>query len=191
MPTLLIIGVMLGSAVTALVSVLLVATDPQRAQAFIAWGLGSFSGTSQTDVLILGACTVIGLGAALFTVKPLNALLLGENYARTMGVNVTRARIGVLVGASVLTGAVTAFCGPIGFLGIAVPHAARRIIGISDHRFLVPATIACGASAALACSILSLLPDQVIPINVITSLVGAPVVVAIVLRSRSIQGVAA
>lgn len=188
--TLLIIGVMIGSAITALVSLLLTWTNPQRAQAFIAWGLGSFSGTAERDVAILGGFTVLGLAVALTTVKPLNALLLGENYAKTMGVNVARARGSVLVGASLLTGVVTAFCGPIGFLGIAVPHAARRLIGTSDHRFLIPATIICGAGAALGCSILSLLPGQVIPINVITSLVGAPVVVAILLRSKSVQGVA-
>lgn len=187
--TLLIVGVMIGSAVTAFVSLLLIWTDPQRAQQFISWGLGSFSGTTESDLVVLGGCTALGLAVAALSVKPLNALLLGENYARSLGVDVRRARLVVLVGAALLTGVVTAFCGPIGFIGIAVPHAARRLIGTSDHRVLVPTTILCGASAALACSTLSVLPGQVIPINVITSLIGAPIVVAILLRSKAIQGV--
>lgn len=189
--TLLIIGVMIGSAVTALVSLMLTWTDPQRAQQFIVWGLGSFSGTTNAEIAVLAGCTLAGLALAGLAVKPLNALLLGEGYARSMGVDVRRARAVVLAGASALTGVVTAFCGPIGFLGIAVPHAARRLVGTSDHRVLMPATALTGASAALGCSILSLLPAQIIPVNVITSLVGAPVVVAILLRSRSVQGVPA
>lgn len=189
--TLLIIGVMLGSAVTALVSLLLIWTDPQRAQQFIAWGLGSFGGTTSRDLAILFGCSAAGLVAALLSIKPLNALLLGEAYARSMGVDVRRARVVVLVGSSLLTGVVTAFCGPIGFIGIAAPHVARRLIGTSDHRSLLPAAALTGACAALGCSIVSLLPGQAIPINVITSLIGAPVVVAILLRSKSIQGVAA
>ena len=183
--TLLIIGVM------ALVSLLLIWTDPQRAQQFIAWGLGSFGGTTSRDLAILFGCSAAGLVAALLSIKPLNALLLGEAYARSMGVDVRRARVVVLVGSSLLTGVVTAFCGPIGFIGIAAPRVARRLIGTSDHRSLLPAAALTGACAALGCSIVSLLPGQAIPINVITSLIGAPVVVAILLRSKSIQGVAA
>lgn len=189
--TLLIIGVMLGSAVTALVSLMLTWADPQRAQQFIAWGLGSFSGTTDRDVAVLLGCTAAGLLVAVLAVKPLNALLLGEAYARSMGVDVRRARLVVLIGSAVLTGVVTAFCGPIGFIGIAAPHVARRLIGTSDHRVLLPAAVLTGACAALGCSIVSLLPGQAIPINVITSLIGAPLVVAILLRSKSVQGVAA
>lgn len=189
--TLLIIGIMLGSAVTALVSLLLIWTDPQRAQQFISWGLGSFGGTTRQDLVVLFGCTAAGLLVATLSVKPLNALLLGESYARSMGVDVRRVRAIVLVGASMLTGVVTAFCGPIGFIGIAAPHLARRLVGTSDHRTLLPAAALTGTCAALGCSIVSLLPGQALPINVITSLVGAPVVVAILLRSKSIQGVAA
>lgn len=189
--TLLIIGVMLGSAVTALVSLMLAWSAPERAQQYISWGLGSFSGTSGTDIPIMVACTVVGLLVTAGSVKFLNALLLGETYARSVGVDVRRARLLVLVNASILTGVITAFCGPIGFIGIAAPHAARRIIGTSDHQVLMPATALVGALGALGCVIVSVLPGQVIPINVITSLVGAPIVVAIILRSRSIQGVSA
>ncbi|MDO5683774.1 MAG: iron ABC transporter permease [Propionibacteriaceae bacterium] len=189
--TLLIIGVMLGSAVTAMVSLLLIWTDPLRAQQYISWGLGSFGGTTNQDLVILVGFTVLGVVVALLSIKPLNALLLGEAYAESVGVNVRRVRVVVLVGASLLTGVVTAFCGPIGFIGIAAPHVARRLIGTSDHRSLLPAAALVGACAALGCSIVSLLPGQVIPINVITSLIGAPIVVAILLRSKSIQGVSA
>ncbi|HHV20615.1 MAG TPA: iron ABC transporter permease [Propionibacterium sp.] len=189
--TLLIIGVMVGSAITALVSLLLAWTDPQRAQEFIVWGMGSFSGTSGADLWILGGCVIAGLAIAGLAVKPLNSLLLGEAYAKSVGVRVSRLRTLVLVNASLLTGTVTAFCGPIGFIGIAAPHAARRLIGTSDHRVLMPATALTGCCAALGCSVVSMLPGQVVPINVITSLLGAPIVVVMLLRSKALQGVAA
>lgn len=185
---LLIVGVMIGSAVTAFVSLLLSWTDPRQAQEFISWGLGSFSGTVEDELVVLTACVVLGLTTAALSLKQLNALLLGENYARSVGVNIRRARLSVLLSASLLTGAVTAFCGPIGFIGIAVPHAARRLVGTSNHHVLIPATALAGAVVALCCSIASTLGPYVIPINVITSLIGAPIVVAIVLRSKSIQG---
>jgi iron complex transport system permease protein len=187
--TLLVIGVMVGAAATALVSLLLTWTDPQRAQQFISWGLGSFSGTTTADLTVFGGVTAAGLLVAALSAKPLNALLLGENYARTMGLNVRRARIVTLLSASLLAGAVTAFCGPIGFLGIAVPHVARRLLGTSDHRVLLPATLLAGALTALLCAVASQTPGGVVPINVITSLIGAPVVIAILLRARSLQGV--
>lgn len=187
--TLLVIGVMVGSAVTALVSLLLTWTDPQRVQQFISWGLGSFSGTTNADLVVFGGVTAAGLLVAALSVKPLNALLLGENYARTMGLDVRRARIITLLSASLLAGGVTAFCGPIGFLGIAVPHVARRLLGTSDHRVLLPATLLAGALTALLCAVASQTPGGVLPINVITSLAGAPVVIVILLRARSLQGV--
>ncbi len=187
--TLLVIGVMAGAAATAVVSLMLTWTDPLRAQQFVAWGLGSFAGTTWADLGVFGPVTLAGLAVAWLSAKPLNALLLGENYARTMGLNVRRARLVTLLGASVLAGAVTAFCGPIGFLGIAVPHVARRLIGTSDHRVLLPATLLCGAVAALLCSVASHLPGGgVLPINVVTALVGAPIVIVVLLRSRRLDG---
>lgn len=189
--TLLVIGVMVGSAVAALVSLLLTWTDPQRVQQFISWGLGSFSGTTNADLAVFGGVTAAGLLVAALSAKPLNALLLGENYARTMGLDVRRARIITLLSASLLAGGVTAFCGPIGFLGIAVPHVARRLLGTSDHRVLLPATMLAGALTALLCAVASQTPGGVLPINVITSLAGAPVVIVILLRARSTQGATA
>lgn len=187
---LLIIGVMIGSAVTSLVSLLLVWTDPRQAQEFLTWGMGSFSGTVGDELVVLAACVGVGLVVAVLSAKPMNALLLGENYAQSMGVNVRRTRFVLLLGASLLTGAVTAFCGPIGFVGIAAPHAARRLVATSNHHVLLPATALTGAIAMALCSVASTVGPVVIPINVITSLVGAPIVVALLLRSKTVQGVA-
>ncbi|MEX5712287.1 iron ABC transporter permease [Parafrankia sp. FMc6] len=185
--TLLVIGVILNSAVGSLVSLLLTWTAPQRAIQYWMWSLGSFGGTSNGDLTVFAPVIGVGLGVALLTVKPLNALLLGENYARTLGLRLRRVRAATLLGASLLAGAVTAFCGPVAFLGIAVPHLARRLLGTADHRLLVPGTLLTGALLALLCSIGSQLPgtDQVVPINVITSLVGAPIVIAVLLRARA------
>ncbi|SFM82640.1 iron complex transport system permease protein [Pseudonocardia ammonioxydans] len=184
--TLLIVGVMIGSVTTAVVSLVLVWTDPRVAQQFIVWGLGSFDATNHDDLAVLVPVVVAGLLVALLLIKPLNAMLLGEGYARSMGVNVRRVRMLIMVSAAVLAGAVTAFCGPIGFIGIAIPHLARSLLGTSNHRVLVPATLVVGALTALACSIAShpMGTETVIPLNVVTSLVGAPVVIGVLLRGR-------
>jgi iron complex transport system permease protein len=184
--TLLIIGVMVGSLATAGVSLLLTVVDPQRAQQFIAWGLGSFSGTTAADLWIFAPVVAAGLAVALAAVKPLNALLLGEDYARSLGVRVGRTRLLILVSASVLAGVVTAFCGPVAFLGMAVPHLARLAVGTSDHRVLMPGALLTGATLALACAVAAHLPGAggPVPVNVITSVIGAPVVIAVLLRSR-------
>ncbi len=191
--TLLIIGVMIGSLATALVSLLLTWTDPQRAQQFIAWGLGSFAGTTWPDLAVLTPVAALGLLMALASVKPLNALLLGENYARSMGLTVRWARLAILLSSSVLAGVITAFCGPVAFIGMAVPHLARLLVGTSDHRVLLPATLLAGASVALACAVTSHLPGTggTVPLNVITSLIGAPVVITVLLRSRRLAAGAA
>jgi iron complex transport system permease protein len=184
--TLLLIGVMVGAAATAVVSVLLVYADPQRVQQFLLWGLGSFAGTSWPDLRPLLLVIIAGSAAAAFTVRALNALLLGESYARTMGIDVRRARLITVASASLLTGAATAFCGPIAFLGLAVPHLARIALGTSDHRVVLPAVVLMGAAVALACGIVSQVPgsDAVVPINAVTALIGAPIVVVVLLRSR-------
>ncbi|MGF0167285.1 FecCD family ABC transporter permease [Streptomyces koyangensis] len=191
--TLLVIGVMIGSAATAVVGVMLVYARPERAQQFVMWGLGSFSATTWPDLQVMLPVISAGLLAALLTAKRLNALLLGEDYARTMGLNVRRSRNLALVGTSLLAGAATAFCGPVAFLGLAVPHLTRVALGTSDHRALVPASMLAGAFLALACGLLSQPPgtDSVLPLSAITSLFGAPVVIAFLIRSRrGVQGVA-
>ncbi|WP_240134493.1 FecCD family ABC transporter permease [Streptomyces sp. MUM 178J] len=190
--TLLVIGVMIGSAATALVSVALVYARPERAQQFVIWGLGSFSATTWPDLAVMLPVIGAGLLTALLTAKRLNALLLGEDYARTMGLNVRRTRDLALLGTSLLAGAATAFCGPVAFLGLAVPHLTRVALGTSDHRALIPASMLAGAFLALACALLSRPPglDAVLPLNAITSLFGAPVVIAFLVRSRrGLQGV--
>jgi iron complex transport system permease protein len=190
--TLLIVGVMVGAVTTAVVSLVLVWTDPRTAQQFFVWGLGSVDGTSRADLVVLAPVVAAGLVVSAVLVKPLNALLLGEAYARSVGVDVRRVRAAVIVAAALLAGGVTAFCGPIAFVGIAVPHLARLLAGTSDHRVLLPATVLVGAVTMLACTIVShpAGSETVIPLNVVTSLVGAPVVIAVLLRSRRFAGAA-
>ncbi|WP_240109127.1 iron ABC transporter permease [Streptomyces sp. MUM 203J] len=191
--TLLVIGVMIGSAATAMVGVMLVYARPERAQQFVMWGLGSFSATTWPDLQVMLPVVGVGLLAALLTAKRLNALLLGEDYARTMGLNVRRSRDLALFGTALLAGAATAFCGPVAFLGLAVPHLTRVALGTSDHRALIPASMLAGAFLALVCALLSQPPgtDAVLPLNAVTSLFGAPVVITFLIRSRrGVQGVA-
>lgn len=188
--TLLLIGVMIGAASTALVSLALVYSDPQRVQQYLLWGLGSFAATGWADLRLLLPLVAVGLITAAMTIRPLNALLLGESYAATMGINVHRARIVTVASASLLAGVTTAFCGPIAFLGLVVPHVARIAVGTSDHRVVLPTVMLLGAVAALACGIVSQVPgsDLVIPINAVTALVGAPVVITVLLRARRGSG---
>ncbi|SFM71455.1 iron complex transport system permease protein [Pseudonocardia ammonioxydans] len=187
---LLVIGVMLGSVITAVVSLLLVWTDPQTAQQYLLWGLASVDGVARAELPVLATIVGAGLLGVVLLAKPLDGLLLGDDYARTAGVDVARVRLAVLVVAAVLAGTVTAFCGPIGFLGIAVPHLARAAVGTSRHRILIPATALTGAVAGLACAVVAHPPGAgtVVPLNVVTSLVGAPVVIAVLLRSRRLGG---
>lgn len=186
--TVLIIGLMAGYAVTSVVSVLVHSGLGrfERVRAYIAWGFGSFAGTTWAQIAVLAALVGIGLVVALALVKPLNALLLGDGYARSMGLRVGRTRLLVVAGSALLAGTVTAFCGPIAFLGVAVPHVARALLRTSDHRLVVPGCVLAGALAALVAGLVAQLPgsDASLPLNAVTSLVGAPVVVAVLLRLR-------
>ena len=187
--TVLIVGLMVGYVVTAVVSMLVYVADDEAIRNYIAWTLGSFRGTTWDELRILAPVVAAGVGVAAVTTKQLDALLLGDRYAATMGVSVRRARSTAVVAASVLAGAVTAFCGPIGFLGIAAAHIARSVLGTSSHRLLVPATVLVGALTALAAEAVAQLPgrDQVLPINVVTALLGAPIVIVILLRARRLS----
>jgi iron complex transport system permease protein len=184
--TVLILGLMFGYAVSAIVTVLVGASQPERLQQWAQWGFGSFSGVTWQRLELFGPLILFAVLIASLTTKQLNALLLGENYARSMGLSVRRVRFFTMLGASILGAMVTAFCGPISFLGIAVPHLCRGLLGSSDHRVLVPAVVLMGAAVALVAQIVSLLPGggAVLPLNAVTSLMGAPVVVAVLLRSR-------
>jgi iron complex transport system permease protein len=187
--TLLILGLMLGYLVSAVVSLLLYFSIPERIQAYISWTFGSFSGVTWEQMPILAVGVVIGLLLALSLTKSLNALLLGEGYARSLGMNVRRTRLAVVIATALLAGTVTAFCGPIGFIGIAVPHLCRSLFNTSDHRMLVPGTILMGAIVALAASLLAEVPGSnlVLPLNAITAMIGAPVVIGVILRQRNLQ----
>lgn len=182
--TLLILGLMLGYATGAVVSILIYFSVPEQIQAYITWTFGSFGGVTDRQLALLAPVIGGGLLLAWLLTKPLNALLLGEAYARSMGANVRRIRFGLIAGTSVLAGAVTAFCGPIAFLGVAIPHLCRALLRTSDHRILTPATMLMGALVALLADLVASVPGSrtILPLNAVTALLGAPVVVWIVLR---------
>ena len=182
--TLLILGLMFGYLVAALVSLLLYFALPERIQAYINWTFGSFSGVTGEQLPILALIVGAGLLLSAALIKPLNALLLGEDYARSLGMHLGRTRLGIVLATALLVSAVTAFCGPIAFIGIAVPHLCRGLLGSADHRLLLPGTILAGAGVALCASIIAELPGNnlVLPLNVVTALMGAPVVMLVVLR---------
>jgi iron complex transport system permease protein len=184
--TVLIFGLMFGYAVSAMVTVLVSAAQPERLQAWAQWGFGSFSGVPWERLQLFAPLILISLLLACAMTKQLNALLLGEHYARSMGVAVRQVRLLTMTGASVLAAVMTAFCGPIAFVGVAVPHLCRGLLGTSDHRVLVPAVILMGAIVALTAQLVSLLPGStgVLPLNAVASIVGAPVVVLVLWRSR-------
>ncbi|HMN27500.1 MAG TPA: iron ABC transporter permease [Caldilineaceae bacterium] len=186
---LLILGVMFGYLASALVSLLIYFSLPERIQSFTLWSAGSFAGVTWSQMRIFAPLLVVGLGLAGLLPKSLNALLLGETYARTLGLNVGRARLGIILSASLLAGTVTAFCGPIGFLGVAVPHLCRGIFNTADHRVLVPTTVFLGAIMALLADLIAQLPGSqyVLPLNVVTSLFGVPVIVWVILRQRQMR----
>jgi len=186
--TLLILGVLFGYATSALVTVLMHFSLAERIQAYIIWTFGSFGGVTWSQLRVLAPALLAGLALAALASKPLNALLLGERYARSMGVAVGRARLGVLVSTALLAGGVTAFCGPVGFIGVAVPHLVRAVLQCADHRILIPGTALAGALVALASDLIAQLPgsDAVLPLNAVTALVGAPVIAGIILRRRAL-----
>jgi iron complex transport system permease protein len=188
----LILGLMFGYAVSACVTMLVGASAPERLQQWAQWGLGSFGGVTWQRLALFGPLTIGGLLAAAVTPKQLNALLLGERYARSMGLAVAPARILTMAGASILAAVVTAFCGPISFVGVAVPHLCRGLCGTADHRVIVPAVVLMGAIVTLLAQVVSVLPGDgaVLPLNAITALMGAPTVVVVLLRARRQRGAA-
>lgn len=187
--SLLLIGLMIGALTSSIVSVLQFVSRAEDQQYYLVWTFGSISSLNWGEIQVLGLAVLTGVTIALISVKPLNAWLLGDNYATSMGINLKRSRMLIIVGTCILTGAVTAFCGPIAFVGLAVPHLARLVIDTTNHKILIPAVIISGASLMLFCDILSQLPGSgfIIPINAITSLVGAPVVIWVIVRSKKIR----
>lgn len=182
--TLLIVGLMFGSAVSALIAVLSYFSQAEQLKLFTVWSMGSLGSTQESQLWGFALATAIGLLPVLAMVKSYNAMLLGEAYAESMGVNVHKLRWSMIISTGVLAGSATAFCGPIAFIGIAVPHLARLVFRTGDHRVLFPASALIGAMVLLVCDAVSQLPGsaQTLPINAVTSLVGAPVVIWLILR---------
>lgn len=187
--TLLILGVLFGYATSALVTVLVHFSLAERIKSYLAWTFGSFGGVTWSQLQILAPVLVLGMALASLASKPLNALLLGESYAASMGVAVERSRYLILASTALLAGAVTAFCGPIAFLGVAVPHLVRGLLGTADHRLLIPASALAGAAVALTSDLVAQLPGShaVLPLNAVTSLIGAPVIAGVILRRRHLE----
>ena len=186
---LLIIGIMVGYLASSVISILNFRASADKVHQYVMWGMGDFSGVSVEKLPYFALFAVAGLIVALLLVKPLNTLLLGESYAQNLGINVRRTRLAILLCTGILTAATTAFCGPISFIGLAVPHVARLLLGSSNHKFLVPVTILSGAGIALLCNMLTILPggNEVLPLNAITPLIGAPVILYVIVNRRNIQ----
>lgn len=184
--TLLITGVMIGYIATAIIGVLKAYSTEEDIHAYVIWGLGSFSRVSGGQVNVFIGITAIILPFCMLLAKPMNMMLLGELNAIGLGLNVKRTRMMTIGMAGTLTAVVTAYCGPIMFIGLAVPHIARGIFKTSDHRILLPATMLCGMSLALVCNLVSKLPgaNGVIPINSVTALIGAPVALYVLLKRK-------
>ena len=183
---LLIIGIMVGYVASSAVSLLNFFATEEGVKSYMIWGMGNFGGVSLSQLPLFSTVTVAGLCCALLLVKPLNALLLGERYAENLGVNIVRTRNLLLLVTGLLTSVSTAFCGPVSFIGLAVPHIARMLLHTDNHRTLLPVTMLCGAAVGLLCSALCVLPGDsgLIPLNAVTPLVGAPVIVYVILKRR-------
>ncbi len=183
---LLIIGIMIGYIASSAIAILNFFATEEGVQSYMIWGLGNFGGVSMSQMPWFAGVTVIGLIGSLMLVKPLNALLLGERYAENLGVNITLTRNALLFITGLLTAVTTAFCGPVAFIGLAVPHIARMLTGTDNHRLLMPATILCGSIVALTCNIICIIPGNlgIIPLNAVTPIMGAPVIIYVILRHR-------
>ena len=186
---LLIIGLMFGSITSAIVSVLAYFSKAENLQRFIFWSFGSVGNLSTNQLILLSGIVALGVLLSVLSVKSLNAFLLGENYAQSLGVSLQKSRLTIIVAAGLLAGGITAFAGPIAFVGLAVPHLTRQIFDTMEHKVLIPAVILYGAILMLLCDTLAQLPNSasVLPINAITSLVGAPVVIWLLVRKRKMM----
>ncbi len=182
----LIIGLMFGSITSALVSVLSYFAPAEQLQRYIFWGFGSLGNLSWIDLLILFGIFIAGILLAIIAIKPLNTLLLGESYARSLGLNIKNSRFLIIAATGLLAGSITAFAGPIAFIGLAVPHLTRQLFHTSDHKILILGVILFGSIIMLLCDTIAQLPgtEYTLPINAITSLIGAPVVIWLLVRKR-------
>ena len=180
----LILGMMISSGVSAVVQILQYLSNEEALKSFVIWTMGSLGDVTTNQLHLMLPAVLLGLVVSVAVIKPLNLLLLGEQYARTMGLNVRRSRYLIFLSTTLLAGTVTAFCGPIGFVGLAIPHIARMLFSNADHRILLPASALCGAVTLLICDIVS--KSLTLPINTITALLGIPIVIWVVIRNKSI-----
>lgn len=187
--TILIVGLMFSSFSSAIVGVLTYFTSAEKLQKYTFWSMGSIGNVSWQNILILTIAVFIGLLLSVVSLKPLDALLLGENYARSMGLNISKTRYTIIIATSILAGSITAFAGPIAFIGLAVPHLSKLLFQTSNHKILFWSTLLIGAIIMLFCDMVSQLPgfDFTLPINAITSIIGAPIVIWLIVRKKSLQ----
>ena len=183
---LLIIGIMIGYITSSAISLLNFFATDQGVQSYMMWGLGNFGGVTMKQMPLFAGITVMALMGSLMLIKPLNALLLGEQYAENLGINTQRVRNYLLLVTGILAAVTTAFCGPVAFIGLAVPHIARLLLGTDNHQYLMPATILCGSAIALLCNIVCVLPGDagIIPLNAVTPIMGAPVIIYVIAKQR-------
>lgn len=184
--TLLIVGVMIGYIASAITGVLKFFSSEEEVRAYVVWGLGSFARVTGGQVYVFAGLMAVMLPLTMLLVKPLNLLLLGEQYAMNLGLNVSRSRMAIIFAAGTLTAITTAYCGPIMFIGLAVPHIARGLFRTQNHRVILPATLLCGASLALICNLIARLPglEGALPVNSVTALIGAPVALYVLLHRQ-------
>ena len=186
----LIVGLMFGSLTSALVGSLTYFSTAEQLQKFTFWSLGNLGNLSWNSITILCGCVVLGLLLSFISIKPLNALLLGENYAKSLGMNYKRTKLVIVFATSLLAGSITAFAGPIAFIGLAVPHIAKLVFQTSNHKVLFWSTLLFGAIIMLICDIISQVPgtEIILPINAVTSIFGAPIVIWLLVRKRKMMG---
>ncbi|MBQ8502061.1 MAG: iron ABC transporter permease [Bacteroides sp.] len=186
---LLIIGIMIGYITSSAISLLNFFATAEGVHSYMIWGMGNFGGVSLEQLPYFSLFTLVGLMLAILLIKPLNALLLGTRYAENLGVNIRRTRNLLLIATGLLTAVTTAFCGPVSFIGLAVPHIARLMLGTSNHNSLLPVTLLTGGVVALLCNLICILPGEsgIIPLNAVTPVLGAPVILYVVVNQRKIQ----
>lgn len=180
----LIIGLMIGSMAGAIVNLIQNYANPDALKLFITWTLGSLSSVDMLEIRPLSIAIGIGLILSIALIKPLNGLALGENYARALGVNIERTRVMIVLSTGLLAGAITAYCGPIAFVGVAVPHIARGIMNTNDHRIILPTCALVGAMLMVACDILSTTGDYPLPVSTVSALFGAPIIIWIIVKGK-------
>ncbi len=183
---LLITGIMIGYITSSAISLLNFFATEEGVHSYVIWGMGNFGGVSMKQMPMFASCCIVGLFMSVMLIKPLNALLMGKQDAENLGINIRRTRNLLLLATGLLTAVTTAFCGPIAFFGLAVPHVARMIFRTENHNTLLPVTILCGAAAALICNLICVLPGEkgIIPLNAVTPMLGAPVIIYVIMKQR-------